>query len=933
MKPKVAVIGDFVTDVLFPIEAKTLLTEAKETIFTSSLPNEEMPRAMGGTKYIQEIMKLLFKSHLPIANNKNDSEDIFNARIAFAQRLENNLFFQEKPEDADFQSAEMNYWTVAKKRKRLSELHGETYRIIERLGRFSKRDATFKPEYLPSADNFSDGIPDLIVIGDHNRHIRGWTGWKDSDYKRWLTATNKDPLAPKRIILLANKLPMQVLHHQPSGVDPAGEAMWDTMYKCTSEDCLKSTVVVTSIDRLRQEGANISKRLSWDDTLATFLKELKNFPPLEELGKVGHLIVRIGLVGAIHCYWKILGEGKQEREIRFLYDPNATQGIFRDRPLQGNAFAIRSIMPACIAFQTYLEMVDDPDQMLISARPSDSKRDYVSAIRRGIKDAIHLSQEIYTAGFGTSLENVREFMIEPKVREHTFRISADKAYKHIDEQVDVVKNKERIKQRKSIRADKFIHIVRPPTDLEQLESDVPTQSWSILRDNLRAMIKEKELLTELERDIRKHKSSKPCIDASDKLSNLEELRRLRMARAIVFVGVDEAINNVGATKEVLRGSSELVNTYLTRMLEVEQEADKRFCKRLQGEIGRQEIREIVNIEWYKNAFPLNVPVATFGALRVLGQTDTENFSSIRNLLTKHLSRTESKPLSIAVFGSPGSGKSFGIKAIAKAIAGDSIEFYTCNLSQLSSREDLNREFFSIFQILLQGKTPLIFFDEFDCSLFPGGRKNEWLKYFLEPMQDGFYRHTDGIGELRNSIFVFAGGTVNKFKQFYDPSLKDDSEAKAAKVPDFVSRLHGIIDMPGLNPGEDDAHVGVPYIRRALALRVAIEADKRLLDDDLIARLDRNIVDAFLRVSKYRHGSRSIAAVLGMCMRWNNSVEKSSLPTKQQLEVHTDGKEFWDYVENPRPYDKSAHGDQSSLAGSTNDFLFLSENYQEFSSEI
>jgi hypothetical protein len=66
----------------------------------------------------------------------------------------------------------------------------------------------------------------------------------------------------------------------------------------------------------------------------------------------------------------------------------------------------------------------------------------------------------------------------------------------------------------------------------------------------------------------------------------------------------------------------------------------------------------------------------------MDRREIEGLRSLRQLmLSYHNSGTQKHPLSLAVFGTPGSGKSFGLKQIAEAIFEDKNQALEFNLSQ------------------------------------------------------------------------------------------------------------------------------------------------------------------------------------------------------------------------------------------------------------
>jgi len=300
-----------------------------------------------------------------------------------------------------------------------------------------------------------------------------------------------------------------------------------------------------------------------------------------------------------------------------------------------------------------------------------------------------------------------------------------------------------------------------------------------------------------------------------------------------------------------------------------------------------------------------VPAAKYRDLYTIDRSEIESYRSIHNLIHEYLnSEKKSKPLAVAVFGAPGSGKSFGIGEIAESIAPGKIQKIEFNLSQFTTVQDLISAFHKIRDIALSGKIPLVFFDEFDSTF---GGANGWLKFFLSPIQDGSFREGETVHPLGKAVFVFAGGIHHTFADFARLKSAQEkgsegghcetysAEDKLAKLPDFISRLRGFIDIKGPNPaGEQD-----PYyiIRRALLWRFLITSNARhLLGPDKKLAIDRGVLRALLRVPCYKHGVRSMLAILDMSMLANRrSFEPAALPSGTQLNLHVDADAFYDLV--------------------------------------
>lgn len=301
-----------------------------------------------------------------------------------------------------------------------------------------------------------------------------------------------------------------------------------------------------------------------------------------------------------------------------------------------------------------------------------------------------------------------------------------------------------------------------------------------------------------------------------------------------------------------------------------------------------------------------VPVGLFGKLKTMDRTEIESLQSIKNLLEEYVHKhNPERPLSLAVFGQPGSGKSFTVTQVAESVAPGIIQRLEFNLSQWQSPNDLIKALHQVRDVVLKGKVPLVFFDEFDSKYGPD--ELGWLKYFLGPMQDGEFKEGEITHPIGKAIFVFAGGTSQTLQEFCreelvendlpevekEQKLKKLEEAfKGAKGPDFVSRLKGYVNIPDLNPGKekDDR---LYLVRRALLLRNLLERKaKNLFDSQGNLQIDGGVLEAFLKVYQYKHGARSLEAVLDMSMlTGRKGFEAAALPPTEQLRLHVDAQQF------------------------------------------
>lgn len=304
-----------------------------------------------------------------------------------------------------------------------------------------------------------------------------------------------------------------------------------------------------------------------------------------------------------------------------------------------------------------------------------------------------------------------------------------------------------------------------------------------------------------------------------------------------------------------------------------------------------------------------IPIdSVYGEIVTCNPTEIDNYSSLQSIVKSYLADPKRKtPLSLGVFGPPGSGKNFTLKGLLYSIhdefRNNTLDF---NLAQFTSTTDLVTALHQVQDKGLHGGMPLVVFDEFDSS--HDNTDLGWLKYFLTPMEDGKFKHGDSIYQTGRAIFVFAGGTKQSFKELYaEPSSNDAEQMKTyrnAKVPDFVSRLRGHLDIPSISyVMKDENRTRLPLeeirhaiLRRAIILRSIIQREAGRIIHDNIAYIDDGVLNAFLLTDRYMHDVRSMKAIVQMSTISKNRFLKASLPNDVQLEMHVDATEFLNIVD-------------------------------------
>jgi hypothetical protein len=295
------------------------------------------------------------------------------------------------------------------------------------------------------------------------------------------------------------------------------------------------------------------------------------------------------------------------------------------------------------------------------------------------------------------------------------------------------------------------------------------------------------------------------------------------------------------------------------------------------------------------------PLARFGDFVAIDRFEIESMRAVRELMKNYLNSTvRQSPISIAVFGSPGNGKTFAITEIARQLSESEMASCVYNLSQFESHESIHNALHQVQNITLSGALPLVFWDEFDA--FYADTSLGWLRFFLGPMREGKFHQGQVTHNIGKAIFIFSGGTYRCKAEF-----EEHGNGELTKASDFLSRLHGYLDIADLNHPTAGFDAAV-MLRRAVRLRKLlirsagtltrhyVDSEKDRQEVRTILSIDPGILRAFLLVPEYKHGARSMEAIITMsALSGKYRYTRSSLPPSDQLQLHVDADRFLDLL--------------------------------------
>ncbi|MEO8589210.1 MAG: AAA family ATPase, partial [Flavobacteriales bacterium] len=294
------------------------------------------------------------------------------------------------------------------------------------------------------------------------------------------------------------------------------------------------------------------------------------------------------------------------------------------------------------------------------------------------------------------------------------------------------------------------------------------------------------------------------------------------------------------------------------------------------------------------------PLVKFGKVLTADRGEIEQYRKLEQDVLSYLRAPGKIPLSIGVFGPPGSGKTFGVKQVAKAL-GDRVEQMSFNFGPYTKREQFVSDLHRIRDTALLGRTPFVLFDEFDSSV--EGEAYGWFRHFLEPVNEGVFLDAGFNHPVGPAVLLFTGGTCNSYADFVakcnggEPLDKARAEwARERKMPDMASRLVKHIDVKGISaqPGEP---AGPHRVRRAIILRSMLvykcgaqEKDGGMKKEHL--PVDLNVLSALLHLPAFNNGTRSLEKLIVACdLSHTGRLDKGALPMPDELNNFLDPVQF------------------------------------------
>lgn len=293
---------------------------------------------------------------------------------------------------------------------------------------------------------------------------------------------------------------------------------------------------------------------------------------------------------------------------------------------------------------------------------------------------------------------------------------------------------------------------------------------------------------------------------------------------------------------------------------------------------------------------ITIPLAQFNHLVLVDRHEIESFRTIANVLHEYIDVPQTKPISIALFGTRGSGKSFAAMQVGKTVlSGRKISQFHLDLAQFTGPSDLINAFHSIRDSNLESSFPLVYINGFDVPV--SGSHPLWLSHLLAPILQGQFLDHGKSRPIGPAIFFLGGTKYRSYRDFRNNIAGGTKGVPSASVEEFLGCLHGVVDM--LGPDCINENDRLYLVRRAIILRALLEEREPMLKINEKISIDENVLDGLLMVPSYRQGIKSLKSIIAMSkLNGCRHFEKAALPPATQLDLHVDYKTFAKCLSGP-----------------------------------
>ncbi|RVD82802.1 uncharacterized protein DFL_007213 [Arthrobotrys flagrans] len=289
-----------------------------------------------------------------------------------------------------------------------------------------------------------------------------------------------------------------------------------------------------------------------------------------------------------------------------------------------------------------------------------------------------------------------------------------------------------------------------------------------------------------------------------------------------------------------------------------------------------------------------IPTAQFGRLVLVDRHEIESFRIISNVLRDYIDLPQTKPISIALFGPRGAGRSYAAMEMGRTLLnGRKVSKFRMDLTQISTPMDLIPIFHSIRDCNLEGGFPLVYINGFDTPV--PGSPLLWLFHLLTPILHGRFIDNGESRPIGRAIFFLGSINFKTYQKFQNQLGGGSRGLTPPRSEEFLGCLHGYVNI--LGPDCVGEHDRLYPVRRAVILRELLEKREPKLKVDGKFSIDESVLDGLLLVPSYRQGIRSLKSIVAMSrLNGAHQFERAALPPAGQLDLHVNSDEFLRYLD-------------------------------------